>query len=103
MKTILDEIVDQKRIEILEKQKINSIEDFKNSENFNLPVISSKASILDESKSGIIAEFKRKSPSKGFINKDANVKYVVAGYEKYGASVVSVLTDELFLVEVLKI
>lgn len=96
MKTILDEIVDQKRIEILEKQKINSIEDFKNSENFNLPVISSKASILDESKSGIIAEFKRKSPSKGFINKDANVKYVVAGYEKYGASVVSVLTDELF-------
>lgn len=96
MKTILDEIVDQKRIEILEKQKINSIEDFKNSENFNLPVISSKASILDESKSGIIAEFKRKSPSKGFINKDANVKDVVAGYEKYGASVVSVLTDEHF-------
>lgn len=96
MKTILDEIVDQKRIEILEKQKINSIEDFKNSENFNLPVISSKASILDESKSGIIAEFKRKSPSKGFINKDANVKDVVSGYEKYGASVVSVLTDELF-------
>ena len=96
MKTILDEIVDQKRIEILEKQKINSIEDFKNSENFNLPVISSKASILDESKSGIIAEFKCKSPSKGFINKDANVKDVVAGYEKYGASVVSVLTDEHF-------
>ena len=96
MKTILDEIVDQKRIEILEKQKINSIEDFKNSENFNLPVKSSKASILDESKSGIIAEFKRKSPSKGFINKDANVKEVVAGYEKFGAAVISVLTDEQF-------
>lgn len=96
MKTILDEIVAQKREEILEKQKIQSIEDFKNSENFNLPVKSSKASILDESKSGIIAEFKRKSPSKGFINKDANVKEVVAGYEKFGASVISVLTDEQF-------
>ena len=96
MKTILDEIVAQKRVEILEKQKIQSIEDFKNSENFNLPVKSSKASILDESKSGIIAEFKRKSPSKGFINKDANVKEVVAGYEKFGASVISVLTDEQF-------
>ena len=96
MKTILDEIVAQKRVEILEKQKIQSIEDFKNSENFNLPIKSSKESILDESKSGIIAEFKRKSPSKGFINKDANVKEVVAGYEKFGASVVSVLTDEQF-------
>ncbi|WP_291073316.1 indole-3-glycerol phosphate synthase TrpC [Empedobacter sp. UBA5987] len=96
MKTILDEIVSQKRIEILEKQKTQSIESFRNSENFLLPVKSAKASILDKSKSGIIAEFKRKSPSKGFINKDANVKEVVSGYEKYGASVVSVLTDEQF-------
>ncbi|WP_313252983.1 indole-3-glycerol phosphate synthase TrpC [Empedobacter sp.] len=96
MKTILDEIVSQKRIEILEKQKTQSIESFRNSENFLLPVKSAKASILDKSKSGIIAEFKRKSPSKGFINKDENVKEVVSGYEKYGASLVSVLTDEQF-------
>ncbi|HAD80426.1 indole-3-glycerol phosphate synthase TrpC [Empedobacter falsenii] len=96
MKTILDEIVAQKRVEILEKQKTQSIESFRNSENFLLPVKSAKASILDDTKSGIIAEFKRKSPSKGFINKDANVKEVVSGYEKYGASVVSVLTDEQF-------
>ncbi len=96
MKTILDEIVAQKRVEILEKQKTQSIESFRNSENFLLPIKSAKASILDESKSGIIAEFKRKSPSKGFINKDANVKKVVSGYEKFGASVVSVLTDEHF-------
>lgn len=96
MKTILDEIVAKKRIEIIEKQKTKSIEDFKQTENFIVPVLSAKASILDESKSGIIAEFKRKSPSKGFINKDANVKEIVSGYEKFGASVVSVLTDEDF-------
>jgi indole-3-glycerol phosphate synthase len=96
MKTILDEIVAQKRKEVKEKQQVTSIEDFRNSENFILPVISAKASILDESKSGIIAEFKRKSPSKGFINKDANVKDIVTGYETYGASVVSVLTDKEF-------
>ncbi|MGV0922301.1 indole-3-glycerol phosphate synthase TrpC [Empedobacter tilapiae] len=96
MKTILDEIVAQKRVEILEKQKTQSIESFKNSENFLLPVKSAKASILDETKSGIIAEFKRKSPSKGFINKEAKVKEVVSGYEKFGASVISVLTDEQF-------
>ncbi|WP_413531592.1 indole-3-glycerol phosphate synthase TrpC [Empedobacter brevis] len=96
MKTILDEIVAQKRIEILEKQKTQSIESFRNSENFALPVKSAKASLLDESKSGIIAEFKRKSPSKGFINKNAIVKEVVSAYEKFGASVVSVLTDEQF-------
>ncbi len=74
MKTILDEIVAQKRIEILEKQKTQSIESFRNSENFLLPVKSTKASILDKLKSGIIAEFKRKSPSKGFINKNAKCK-----------------------------
>lgn len=96
MKTILDEIVAKKREEIKEKQKSTSIEDFKNSENFIIPVTSAKASILDESKSGIIAEFKRKSPSKGFINQHADVKDIVTGYEKNGASVVSVLTDEDF-------
>lgn len=96
MKTILDEIVAQKRKEILEKKKTQSINSFKNSEHFNSLVLSAKASILDQSTSGIIAEFKRKSPSKGFINKDVLVKDVVVGYENFGASVVSVLTDEQF-------
>lgn len=77
MKTILDEIVAQKRKEILEKKKTQSINSFKNSEHFNSPILSAKASILDQSTSGIIAEFKRKSPSKGFINKDVLVKDVV--------------------------
>ena len=96
MKNILDQIVVQKRIEVQQKQQIQSIEDLKQSIHFLNPIRSAKASILDESKTGIIAEFKRKSPSKGFINENANVEDVVVGYEQFGASVVSVLTDENF-------
>ncbi|WP_322971249.1 indole-3-glycerol phosphate synthase TrpC [Faecalibacter sp. LW9] len=96
MKNILDQIVEQKRIEVQQKQQIQSIDDLKQSIHFLNPVRSAKASVLDEAKTGIIAEFKRKSPSKVFINENANVKEVVTGYEQFGASVVSVLTDENF-------
>lgn len=94
MKNILDEIVEQKRIEVQQKKQIKSIEDLKLSQHFNEPTISAKESILNKSKTGIISEFKRKSPSKGFINSQVRIEDVVNGYEKNGASVVSVLTDE---------
>jgi indole-3-glycerol phosphate synthase len=51
---------------------------------------------LDDSKTGIIAEFKRKSPSKGIINDKADVIEVTEAYTKNGASCLSVLTDENF-------
>lgn len=96
MKNILDQIVEQKRIEVREKQQIKSIKELKLSPIFQQEVISAKASILNPAKTGIIAEFKRKSPSKGFINANAKVEDVVKGYQQFGASVVSVLTDENF-------
>ena len=96
MKNILDQIVEQKRIEVQQKQQIQSIEDLKQSSYFSKSVISAKESVLNPIKTGIIAEFKRKSPSKGFINKNAKVEDVVKGYQQFGASIVSVLTDEDF-------
>lgn len=58
----------------------------------NRPVFSFKDA-LARSKSGIIAEFKRRSPSKGFIHEGAKVADIVPGYAKAGAAACSVLTD----------
>src|SRR5690606_7614680 len=52
--------------------------------------------VKDPSRNGIIAEYKRASPSKGIINDRFTVAEVVSGYQEAGVSAVSVLTDRDF-------
>lgn len=94
--TILDTIIARKKIEIIKYKRENSIKTLENRAYFKSPKISLKEFILDKSRSGIIAEFKRKSPSKGIINSTALVTDVTTGYNSAGASALSVLTDTHF-------
>jgi len=93
---ILDTIIEHKRAEV-EKRKNNvSIAELKRSESYGRHTLSLKKFLLDNTKTGIIAEFKRKSPSKGIINAEADVVSVTGTYTSNGASGLSVLTDEEF-------
>ncbi|WP_018627927.1 indole-3-glycerol phosphate synthase TrpC [Niabella aurantiaca] len=93
---ILDTIIEHKRVEVAERKAQTSIEALERTEAFGYPVRSLAASLQQPGGTGIIAEFKRKSPSKGFINKDADVTAITEAYTNYGAAALSVLTDEHF-------
>lgn len=93
---ILDKIVLRKREEVaLAKQNV-SINQLEASVHFNRTPYSFEEFLLAESRSGIIAEFKRRSPSKGIINDRVGVAEVTKAYNAAGASALSVLTDADF-------
>ncbi|WP_415326534.1 indole-3-glycerol phosphate synthase TrpC [Chryseobacterium sp. MMS23-Vi53] len=91
---ILDKIIQRKKEEISHSKSKISVNQLKDSEFFKRRKISLKQSIQE--KSGIIAEFKRQSPSKGIINDKVYPLEVVSAYEKFGASGISILTDKDF-------
>ena len=93
---ILDTIIAHKEIEVANAKASVSEDELRQSTLFNRPVFSLKQFLLDDSKTGIIAEFKRQSPSKGIINGTADVAEVTAAYTANGASCLSVLTDNYF-------
>ena len=93
---ILDKIIAHKKIEVAERKAATGIAGLEKSPAFSRPVLSLKQFLLDDSKTGIIAEFKRRSPSKGVINGDADVVAVTKAYTQHGASGLSVLTDTAF-------
>lgn len=90
---ILEKIIEQKRKEVDQRKREVSLEELEEGRYFKHPVHSLKKSILDPQKTGIIAEYKRRSPSKGVINNRDSVEAVTRAYTAYGASGVSVLTD----------
>jgi len=93
---ILDRIVEHKRAEVARRQEEVSVETLQKRPLSGRKPLSLKASLMDEGKTGIIAEFKRRSPSKGVINDQVEVVDVTKAYTAAGASCLSVLTDEHF-------
>ena len=93
---ILDQINNHKRTEVAEAKSRVSLEQLKESPYFRRKTNSLKAALLAEGVSGVIAEFKTQSPSKGVINAEAEASEVTAAYVAAGASGLSVLTDERF-------
>jgi len=94
--TILDKIIAKKRIEVDQAKAAVAVADLEIRPLFDRQCLSFPASIRDNGKNGIIAEYKRASPSKGIINDSSPVDDVVHGYQQAGASAVSVLTDPDF-------
>lgn len=91
---ILDKIITRKKQEISDSKSKISLQQLKDSEFFERETYSLKETI--KSKSGIIAEFKRQSPSKGIINDKVSPLEVTSAYESFGASGISILTDKDF-------
>ncbi|MFM7022765.1 MAG: indole-3-glycerol phosphate synthase TrpC [Flavobacteriales bacterium] len=94
--TILDEIIANKKKEVALLKEQYSIMDLEAREFFGRKVLSFKDFLLAKDRSGIIAEFKTKSPSKGSINANADPASTTKGYNEAGASALSVLTDKQF-------
>ncbi|MEN9569923.1 MAG: indole-3-glycerol phosphate synthase TrpC [Bacteroidota bacterium] len=93
---ILDKIIAYKKTEVAIAKAAVSLSALQQQPLYNRPTFSLKQFLLDENKTGIIAEFKRQSPSKGIINNQADVVQVTRAYTQHGASGLSVLTDTNF-------
>jgi len=93
--TILDKIISYKRKEVDARKSAFPVSILKQSELFKRPVLS-MSDALRKSTNGIIAEHKRRSPSKSVINEKVSLPEVVRGYEMAGVAAMSVLTDTSF-------
>ena len=94
--SILDKIVSRKKEEVALAKQAVSIKQLETYPSFNRTPLIFKDFLLDKRRTGIISEFKRRSPSKGLINGTADVATVTQAYTAAGASALSVLTDTDF-------
>lgn len=100
MKDVLDEIVANKRVEVeLFKQQMPAAVLYPKVEAMlsdgNAATVSMRNALMS-SQSGIISEFKRRSPSKGWIKEEGRADIIPLSYQQNGASAISILTDEKY-------
>lgn len=96
-KDILEEIVAHKRMEVDRfKAGLSEREIHRLVEPLLDSPVASMSQALTVSDSGIIAEFKRKSPSKGWIKEEGKAELIPLSYQEHGAAALSILTDEHF-------
>lgn len=93
--TILDKIIKDKITEVAKRKSVITTKQLEAQLLFNEPTIS-LVNRLSEAPYGIIAEHKRRSPSRSVINDKVTVKDVASGYESAGVGGMSVLTDEKY-------
>ena len=93
---ILDEIVEYKKKEVEKRRSELATSDLEKSHYFSRKTLSLRELLQKQDRTGVITEFKRRSPSKGIINDKVQVADVTRGYTENGASGLSVLTDEHF-------
>ena len=97
MKDILQEIVANKRVEVEHfKAALSEQEIHRRVEPLLDFSVASMSQALTESDLGIIAEFKRKSPSKGWIKEEGRADVIPLSYQQNGASALSILADEKY-------
>lgn len=98
METILDKIIIQKRLEVEIQKREMPIATMLRilADSHPLPKSKVFSKAIANSSTGIIAEFKRKSPSRDWIHQDAKIEDIIPYYSLKGASAISVLTDEKF-------
>lgn len=90
---ILDKIVETRRRDLRLQKKVLPLEKLLKEIPDGRKILSLSEFLRDKGRSGIIAEFKRRSPSRGVINGKATPEEVVSGYCSHGVSAVSVLTE----------
>ncbi len=96
MASILEEIVAHKRKEVEERRELYPVKLLEKSLYFPAMPVSLRGYLRRTDRVGVIAEIKRRSPSKGDINKHISVEQLSIGYMQAGASALSVLTDKRY-------
>ncbi|MGB4292533.1 MAG: indole-3-glycerol phosphate synthase TrpC [Bacteroidales bacterium] len=92
----LEQIAEMKKQEIAQMKRLISVTDYEKRKRIGREIVSLSDSLKNSPTPGIIAEFKRMSPSKGVLNHQAKIADVVKGYEEGSAAGLSILTEKKY-------